>query len=217
MTSHRLGGSARHRRTTGSASWLTWTFVMSVVVLLAAACGISADDEPQAIGRDDVPAGLLDPNPSTSTTRSADGTSSATVYLLSRSGDTTLLAPSEREVTDPGRPGDRIDALLQPLSTAEQDAGLISSIPSDTVLLDTDLVAAEEELVVDLSGALFDVQGKELANAFAQLVYTVTELEGVSQVRFKVDGEEYRAPNAEGVEQDGAVTRADYSSLAPGR
>lgn len=190
--------------------------VVSLVIAIGlGACGIAADDEPQAIQAEDVPSDLLDPNPPTSTTVSGTPTTSVTVYLLVRSGSTTRLAPTEREVSDASSRGERIAALLLPTSAEEQEEGLISSIPSDTVLLDTELVEESDELVVNLSGALFDVQGPELANAFAQLVWTVTELEGVRQVRFRVDGEAYRAPDAEGIEQDGAVTRADYSDLAP--
>ncbi len=132
-----------------------------------------------------------------------------------RQGDTTRLAPVVRDVGDASQARDRINAVLLPTSAEEQQRGLISSIPTDTVLLDTASVPANNELVVNLSGALFDVQGPELANAFAQLVWTVTELNGVRQVRFKVDGRAYRAPNAEGIEQEGAVTRSDYIALAP--
>lgn len=178
-------------------------------------CGIAADDEPATIRAEDLPEDLLDPNPPTSTTLSDSTTTAVTVYLLVRSGTTTRLAPTEREVADSGRAGPRIDALLQPTSPEEQALGLISSIPSDTVLLDTTLAETDGEVLVDLSGALFDVEGEELANAFAQIVWTVTEVPGVRQVRFRVDGETRRAPNAEGVEQDGAVTRADYTALAP--
>lgn len=194
---------------------LLWCLALLGPLTGVVGCGIAADDEPHAIRAEDLPPDLLDPNPPTSTTMSETATSAVTVYLLVRSGETTRLAATEREVPDASRPGDRIDALLVPTSTEEQQQGLISSIPSDTVLLDTNLLQADQELVVNLSGALFDVQGKELANAFAQLVWTVTELEGVRQVRFKVDGEAFRAPDAEGIEQDGAVTRADYAALAP--
>lgn len=197
------------------ARW-TWLAVLVGLALVVAGCGVTTDDDPQAIDADDIPAELLDPNPPTSTTVVSTEGTPVPVYLLVRTGTTTRLAPTQREVADPTRPGDRIDALLEPLSPEEQEAGLISSIPSDTVLLDTELIRDEQELVVNLSGALFDVEGEELARAFAQIVYTVTELDGVRQVRFKVDGETFRAPDAEGVEQDGAVTRADYSELAPG-
>jgi spore germination protein GerM len=193
---------------------LRWVAALVAVISLAS-CGVAADDEPRAIQPEDVPSDLLDPDPPTSTTVSGSPTTSVTVYLLVRSGSTTRLAPTEREVSDATSRGERIAALLLPTSAEEQEEGLISSIPSDTVLLDTEIVEERDELVVNLSGALFDVQGPELANAFAQLVWTVTEIAGVRQVRFRVDGEDYRAPDAEGIEQEGAVTRADYSDLAP--
>ncbi|MGQ0432611.1 MAG: GerMN domain-containing protein, partial [Microthrixaceae bacterium] len=134
-----------------------------------------------------------------------------------RAGDTSRLVPVEREVVDASRARDRIDALLVPTSAEEQALGLVSSVPTDTVLLDTSLVPDQSELVVNLSNAIFDVQGEELAKAFAQLVWTVTELPTVRQVRFRVDGRAFRAPNAEGIEQDGAVTRGDYNAFTPNR
>ena len=193
--------------------------VLVGLVLTITGCGISADGEPHVIAADDLPADLLDPNPATSTSNPDSGSTAAvTVYLIVREGDTTRLTPVPREVSDPTSPGERIRALLAPPSTQEQQDGLISSIPSDTVLLDTSRDPAQSnELVVNLSGALFDVQGKELANAFAQIVWTVTEIAGVRQVRFKVDGQAQRAINDEGVEQPGAVTRSDYNALAPAR
>ena len=185
------------------------------LLLVATGCGLGANSEPDEITADEIPADLLDPNPSTSTTREG-ATATVTVYLIRRTGSDTRLAPVSREVEDPTRPGTRLEALLQPTTEQEQAQGLTSSIPTGTVLLGTpELDAANQELVVDLSSALFDVEGPELAQAFAQIVWTVTELEGVRRVRFLVDGEPQRAPDAEGVEQDGAVTTADYRSLAP--
>ena len=187
-----------------------------VGLLVVAGCGVAADGEPRRIEASDLPPDLLDPSPpSTTTIPGSTATASVTVYFVLRQGDTTRLAPVRREVAAASRAADRINAILAPTSAEEQRLGLITSIPTDTVLLDTTFVPSDQELIVNLSGALFDVQGKELANAFAQLVWTVTEIDGVRQVRFKVDGEAYRAPNAEGVEQDGAVTRADYNALAP--
>jgi len=192
-----------------------WCMVVLALVAGVSACGVAADDGPKAIEAEDLPPDLLDPNPPTSTTISGSPTTAVTVYLLVRTGTTTRLAPALREATDASSRGERIAVLLAARSAAEQEQGLESSIPSDTVLLDVEYVEESNELVVNLSGALFDVQGAELSNAFAQLVWTVTELDGVRQVRFRVDGEEYRAPDAEGIEQEGAVTRADYSQLAP--
>jgi spore germination protein GerM len=102
-----------------------------------------------------------------------------------------------------------------PPTPAEQAQGLLTSIPADTVLIDTKLDDASGELTIDLSRSLFDIQGQELRNAFAQLVWTATDVPGVRSVRFLVAGNEYRVPDENGIEQPGAVTRANYASLAP--
>ena len=54
------------------------------------------------------------------------------------------------------------------------------------------------ELVIDLSSEFLSIEGPELPKAFAQIVWTVSEIEGVEQVRFLVDGEEIRAQDADG-------------------
>ena len=74
---------------------------------------------------------------------------------------------------------------------------------------------AMSELVIDLSSEFLSIEGPELAKAFAQMVWTVTEVDAVDQVRFLVDGEPIRAQNAEGAEKDGAVMRRDYIIIAP--
>lgn len=192
--------------------------LVTLLVMALAGCGLTADSQPSPIAAEDLPADLLDPNPPASTTLpDSAATIPITVYLVKSEGDTTRLVPVEREVVDASRARDRIDALLVPTSAEEQALGLVSSVPADTVLLDTSLVPEQSELVVNLSNAIFDVQGEELAKAFAQLVWTVTELPTVRQVRFRVDGRAYRAPNAEGIEQDGAVTRGDYNAFTPNR
>lgn len=194
-----------------------WLLALLAVLALLGGCGLSEHGEPQAIAPENLPPGLLEPNPVSSTTLpQSPGTTTVIVYFLVRDGDGERLARVEREVANATEPGNRIGALFsQPPTEAEE--GLTTSIPADTVLVDVPVVDDEaNELVVDLSNELFSIQGVGLAKAFAQIVYTVTEVDGVRQVRFLVDGRPYRAPDAEGVEKEGAVTRLDYAALAPG-
>lgn len=199
-----------------------WARRAAVVVmatgLLAgtSACGLTEESSPKIIEAGDVPSELLAESPSSSTTLKASPvTASATVYFLARQDGVTHLTPVRREVADATRAGDLLIALLGAPTAEEIAAGVISSIPADTVLLNTDLDESTQELTIELSRALFDVQGEELRNAFAQLVWTATEVDGVRRVRFVVDGQVYRAPDEAGVEQAGAVSRASYRSLAP--
>ena len=185
-----------------------------MVLALLAGCGLSAERKPSVIAAKDLPADLLDPNASTSTTlKQSPTTASVLVYFLVQAGTTTRLAAVHREVKDARRPRDRLMALLVPPTTEEQGHGLLTSIPAATVLLDSKLT--DGELVINLSRSLFDIQGQELRNAFAQLVWTATEIPGVARVRFLVAGAEYRVPDENGIEQPGAVTRANYLTLAP--
>ena len=92
---------------------------------------------------------------------------------------------------------------------------IYSSVPADTTLLRAPPPANDGDLIIDVSSELFSVQGQDLANAFAQIVWTVSEIPGVRGVRFRSDGVEIAAVDAEGTQQEGAVTKADYRSLAP--
>jgi len=199
-------------RTPGRLRWC----LVAALLAAGAACGLSENSDPRAIAANDLPPGLIDETPSSSTTV-ADTPSTATinVYYLALQNGVTRLVAVPRDVTDASRAKDRLEALLAPPSPEEQAAGITTSIPADTVLLGTELIEADRELVIDLSRSLFDIQGEELRNAFAQLVWTATQLEGVRQVRFLVDGEEYRVPDEAGIEQPGAVRQADYDSLSP--
>jgi spore germination protein GerM len=202
--------AARHPHRLGRA-------LLALALLLGVtACGLSPNERPREIATADLPADLATPSTSTSVPTTVSPTSAAvTIYYLVQDNGVTRLRGVTREVADATRPRDRLVALLAPPTPEEQAAGVLTSIPADTILLDSEIVEADQELVVDLSRSLFDVQGQELRNAFAQLVWTATELEGVRRVRFLVDGQEFRAPDEDGIEQPGAVARSDYITLAP--
>ena len=95
-------------------------------------------------------------------------------------------------------------ALLAQPTEEEAADGITTTIPADTTLRAVPVLNEETgELVIDLSSEFLSIEGPELAKAFAQIVWTVTEVDGVRQVRFLVDGEEIRAQDAEGAEKDG--------------
>jgi spore germination protein GerM len=189
---------------------------VAATLALTAGCGLSANSEPRVIASNDLPTELRDPSPSSSTTLGqSPATASVFVYFLVQQDGAARLVAVPREVKDATRPRDRLAALLVPPTPAEQAQGLLTSIPADTVLIETKLDDTTGVLTIDLSRSLFDIQGQELRNAFAQLVWTATDVAGVHQVRFLVAGQEYRVPDQDGIEQPGAVTRADYATLTP--
>lgn len=189
---------------------------LMAIVLVTGGCGLSEDGSPQAIAPENLPPDLLNPNPGSSTTiaESAD-TTSVGVFFFEQVGDQQRLAEVDREVHDPTSPRPRLSALLS--QPPDSDEGFTTSIPADTVFREVRQIRANDELILFLSSELFDVEGEELAKAFAQIVYTVTapEAGGFRRVRFVVDNEPVRAIDADLVEQEGAVTRSDYRAMAP--
>jgi spore germination protein GerM len=185
------------------------------LLVTVAACGLDEETSPKDIAVGDVPAELLDPNPSSSTSVAGLPNAAVTVYYLVLQDGATRLVPVSRAVAEAASPASRISALLTPPTAEEQASGITTSIPAGTRLLRTELIEDERVLTIDLSSSIFDVQGAELRNAFAQLVWTATDVETVSRVQFEVDGEEYRVPDDAGVEQPSSVGRADYDALKP--
>ena len=190
---------------------------VAALAALAAGCGLSPDDEPNAIAPENLPPGLIDPNPGTSTTLAdSPGTSTVPVYFLVRVGDETRLVEVEREVADDRSPAARVGALLTQPTAEETDDGITTAIPADLILVDEPALDEEEHiLTVNLSRELNLLEGAELTRAVAQIVYTATELGDVQRVRFLVDGEPIPVPDDEGIEKRDAVGKADYRSLAP--
>jgi len=198
--------------------WTRRAAVTAAGLLLLGACGVSADGSPQEIASEDLPPGLLDVNPSTSTTLpESPATTTVSVYLLEeRTGGVRLVAV-DREVTEADAPNERLTTLFLGPSETEMNAGITSAIPTDTVLLNVTTDKEADEVTVDISRDIFTIEGEALAEAFGQIVWTATEPDagGYRTVRLFVEGEPTTVLDGEGAEKDGPVTRADYTNLSP--
>jgi spore germination protein GerM len=191
--------------------------VLLATLALLGACGLTEDSGPQAIAPENLPPDLLDPDPATSTsTAQPSGTDLGKLYFLDEVRGEMRLVEVQRRVADSTDPGDVLFALFAQPTEEEADQGRVTSIPPDTRLLAVPVLNEDtHELVLDLSSEFLSVEGPGGPQAFAQIVWTATELDGVDKVRFLVDGEEISALDAEGAEQDGPVDRSDYTTLKP--
>jgi spore germination protein GerM len=199
----------------GSAARL---LAMLLGLAVGGACGVPADDGPQVIASRDLPADLLDPNPGSSTTLpESAGTTTVDVYLLEETGDGVRLVSVPREVTQARVPNERLATLFNGAQAPEIESGITSGIPGDTVLLDVTTDEENREVMVDVSDDIFTIEGEALARAFAQIVWTATEISagGYRQVRFSVEGEPTPVLDDDGAEQEGPVTRAHYDAFRP--
>jgi len=193
--------------------------VFAGVAMLTAGCGVSADGSPQAIADRDLPDGLLDLNPSSSTTLpESPATTTVVVYLLEEeTAEGVRLVAVDREVTDADVPNERLTTLFLGPSENEMNDGITSAIPTDTVLLDVTTDEEADEVTIDISGDIFTIEGEALAQAFGQIVWTATEPDagGYRTVRILVDGEPNLVLDGEVANTEGPVTRADYTNLSP--
>jgi hypothetical protein len=184
--------------------------VTFAVVLLVAACGLPKDGAPREIAADKVPFNLLGPS---TTTPGSSVPGGFNVHLFFLDGTQLRAVTRSLPANDP-------QTVLNELAKGVTDtdpAGITTAIPKDTQIVHVAMDG--DTLVVTLSNAIFSVTGAEQKNAFAQLVYTATDLK-ISSVRFRVadasGGNEQDVPTPTDVgSKDGAVTRSDFLSLQP--
>jgi spore germination protein GerM len=182
---------------------------LSLFALLVA-CGLPKDGAPRAISPDKVPFSLLGP----SSTAPGNEPGGSTVALYFVDGD--HLRATSRRLTDTSITG-IIEALIA--GPAKDDpSNLKSALPTETKVLRADVTNGSFTVV--LSKEILSAVGQVQENAFAQLVYTATDVAGVNQVQFRVaddDGSneaEATPPTDSGLKQ-GPLTRADYTKIAP--
>ncbi|MFN8039238.1 MAG: GerMN domain-containing protein [Acidimicrobiales bacterium] len=184
-----------------------------------AGCAIPEDSKPQAVERVSLPPQLVDP-PSTTVPQPASETETRSVYLVKAATSpdgTDSLQPVRTQVRVPSDPADApravIDQLLR-LPTAEQKSlGLRSDIPSTVRVRSVTADPASGVLTVDLSG-LGQVEGPKQRLAAAQIVFTATELPGISAVRFEIDGEPATIPLDDRTSAASQpITRQDFPKL----
>lgn len=114
------------------------------------------------------------------------------------------------EISDPAA---AVEALLAGPTSAEAAAGMVTLIPAGTELLSVTVTG--REVRVDLTGVFASGGGSmSVLGRLAQMVFTLTQFEGIDTVRFSLDGEPITEITGEGVGVDG-VTRATFTDMAP--
>lgn len=193
--------------------------------LVVAACAVTTDDEPRIIAAENVPGSLLEnTTTSTPTTQPADTTTVERVFYLIRSSEEsgTELVPVVREV-DVNRDIDEIISLLFELQPDETDPNeaTLTNATRGLEVIDAEISSGSTVLVLELAPTIQELQGTEARNAFAQIVYTATERNDITAVRFEVrsaDGSlQPILPFVDegSVSDDPRVDRLDYRGLRP--
>lgn len=183
-------------------------------LVLAGACTVPTNEEPVELSGSIVP----ETTTTTSTTIASASNRDVVVYLLATIDGTTTLRPVPRSV----ELGSGVQGVLanlfsqRPSDDRDAEVGLSTAIPEGASLLSADVDPDDpDRLVVDVRGLFGSeggVQGAQLRDALAQIVWTATEGEsGINEVVFRQDGQPRPAlvDNLESTTD--AVRRRDYS------
>jgi spore germination protein GerM len=190
---------------------LRGTLALVVAVVLAGACSAPLDSGPKSIRAASIPAALRAESSSTTTTTVPAGASEeVTVYYIGSDG---RLQGVKRRVSAPVTPLKVLQKLFSPPSEPEALSGLHTSISPDTTLLSADIEASI--LTVDTSKNFAFGQLPEQIGAYAQVVFTATELEGVTGVQFAHEGRRVSVQAGDGSTNSAPLGRASYAQFTP--
>ena len=173
---------------------------LAASLLLMCGCGVTAQDHPEPI---EIPA-----IPSASQATDLDSGSVETRVYFVRG---TRLEPVTR-----GLSADDVDSALGALVTGPGRGDVLSGLrtaiaPQSHLMITT---VADGTVQVDLPRELTGLTGGNQLLAFAQLVWTLTEVPDVRAVEFESAEAQVEVPTDSGLAA-GAVVREDYASVGP--
>lgn len=187
----------------------------AAVAVVAAACGIPDDDAPRVIAEDALPAELTDRPDVTAPIPPGEG-ETRIVYMVTAEGadQAPRLVAVQRTIRRTDDLEQKITATLNSLIDRGEDREFGTRLPESLEVSGVHLNTTDRVLQIDLNGDMASVEGRAQALAYAQLVFTATEFDGVDAVRFTKDGETANALKPDG-ESASLVTRSSYAEFAP--
>jgi spore germination protein GerM len=184
-----------------------------VIAVAAGACGVQADGNPKTVAAANVPYGLLEGAPNTT----APGrppvrtlpTTPVFVYFV-RAG---RVQATVRHVTAPVTVQKTLAELLIGPAETEAAEGVRTAINPAAGVQAKRLDAAT--FLIDLSPEFAQGPTSEQVLGLAQIVFTATEVPGVTGVRFTLDGAPVEVPTPSGTLTSDPLTRDVFADLGP--
>jgi spore germination protein GerM len=176
----------------------------AAIVIAATACGIDPDGEPRVVPAEQ----RIELDPADQAAGQAAGASR--VFLLVEEENGQVLRSVPRDV--PAQPLDVLQALFAGPNEREIEDGLQTALPADTEVRSARKVGGT--LNVDLSPEILEMQSTAVRLAVAQIVFTADELDGVTAVRLRVDGQNRAWPAGRGDLQNESLTVYDFPGYA---
>ncbi|MEO7836799.1 MAG: GerMN domain-containing protein [Acidimicrobiales bacterium] len=192
-------------------------FVIITALLAGSGCGVRSDPGPRALSSDEVPFALLEESASTTIAvpSTAPSVAKAPVFVF------FVLAgrmyPVMRQVNAPATVPKSLTALVFGTQSDEAIQGIRSAINPEAGVQSRAIDPAT--FLVDLSAEFVQGSTSEQVLGLAQIVYTATEIPGVTGVLFTLNGEPIEVPTASGSLTSRPINReafADFAPVAPG-
>jgi len=199
----------RARRPGGRWARFRLGWLLALLVVVTASCGVPTSNDVRAIDPDNIPAPFATPtnHPTTS-----PATGAPSVYLADQNGH--LVATPVRLTTPASFPRDTLEAVLTQLaagpSPEQVKRGLSSALPPAIGLGIVDVAGLQATLALD--GDQLPVSDQTTL-ATAQIVLTATSVPGIDAVTFTRGGHQVEAPLVGGPLTFRPVTASDYRSL----
>jgi len=184
--------------------------VVAGIAFVTGACGLPTDPVPRSLSAADVPYGLLEEAPPTTTAPPAPSVPTAAVNVYFVRGE--RMYPVVRQVNAPPSVAKALTALLFGPQEDEATAGVRSAI-SPTAAIQARTVDPTTVLV-DLSAEFAQGSVTEQVIGLAQIVWTATDVPGVTGVRFTLNSLPIQVPTPTGSTGD-PVGREAFAELAP--
>ena len=209
-----------------SGPWrrLVGVLAVTAVAFVGAACGdIPLDDAPRVIDPEEIPEGLVGPATSVPLDGEERDGVNADLFLFFGSGLDEVLVPCAVPTAAGGSVEARARAVIEQLINLDPATSdlcpdsLTNAVPPDLAVLSVRLVVEERGNVLDLNlerQALANIEATQQRRAIAQLVFTATDVPGVSAVRFFADGTAISVPVEDRTADPGeAITPEDFTDL----
>ena len=197
--------------------------IIALVLLTATGCGLQADSAPREVALNDLPTQLRPgqlPTPTPVIDSASASLSNDQIFML---GPDNRLTPVARETAS--TPDQVLGSLLNGTSPQEASADITSAISLRNTGIRVLAIDPLFELVtVDLAPDSLDPRSSEQKLAYAQIVYSLTSLEGITRVEFVRTDPETPDADPEGLAvltdtgrtvPGTLVGRSDYAQLDP--
>jgi spore germination protein GerM len=169
------------------------------LLTVTAGCGVDPEERPQP---------LTIPAPSVQAEEPREGRATKVALYFVRGGD---LAPVLRR-TAGADAASVLDLLMAGPTRGEVLSGLRTALAPQSPTVDEGPPGGVT--AVSVTREFTGITGGNQLLAVAQVVWTLTELPGTTEIRFYVDGAPVEVPTDQGLTDQG-VDRDDYTSVAP--